>query len=343
MSLLLERSIKKEDMDSLELDALLRQVTPREQFYLDHPGAPSPRYKDIERRMIRGREVLYFQLPELASDEIHLRKDSRFTDVPYYMHSNVNINYIYSGHCDYLINDQPLTLYKGDICIFDLNVVRRKQYLGVEDIVINLNMTNDFFNGSFFRKAGQQNLVSDFMVHVLSTKNTAHDHYLIFRAGGCPEISRLFAQLLIEYYENEPYRKQMIQGYFYLIFLQLLRLYQQDSDQQLVQIAAAHSGNILNILYYIEEHAVSCTLPELAARFGYHPKYISAKLKETVGVSFKQLQMRERLKLVCDWLLRTDDPIQEIARGCGFTNLTAFYRTFAAHFHISPNEFRKNK
>ena len=237
-------------MDRAELDAFLRQITPREQFYLDNPGAPSPRFKTMEHRTVRGRDVLYFHLQELPNDEIHLRKDSRFTDVPYYMHSNININYIYDGHCDYLIDDKPITLYKGDVCIFDLDVVRRKLTLGPSDIVINLNMTNEFFGDSFFHKAGRQNLFSDFMVHVLSTgSTTTHDHYLIFRAGNNPEIARLFEQLLIEYYGDAPYRKQMIQGYFDLIFLQLLRLHQEDSNNQLVQIATTHSQNVLNILY----------------------------------------------------------------------------------------------
>ena len=195
-----ERSVKKEDMNHAELDFFLRQVTPRERFYLDNPGAVSPRYKTMEQRLIHGREVYYFHLQELPSDEIHLRKDSRFTDVPYYMHSNVNINYIYSGHCDYLIDDKPITLYKGDVCIFDIDVVRRKLLLGADDIVINLNMTQEFFRDSFFHKAGQQNVFSDFMIHVLSTSNTVHDHYLIFRTGGNPEIAHLFEQLMVKQY-----------------------------------------------------------------------------------------------------------------------------------------------
>ena len=339
-----ERSVKKEDMDRAELDAFLRQITPREQFYLDNPGAPSPRFKTMEHRTVRGRDVLYFHLQELPNDEIHLRKDSRFTDVPYYMHSNININYIYDGHCDYLIDDKPITLYKGDVCIFDLGVVRRKLTLGPSDIVINLNMTNEFFGDSFFHKAGRQNLFSDFMVHVLSTgSTTTHDHYLIFRAGNNPEIARLFEQLLIEYYGDAPYRKQMIQGYFDLIFLQLLRLHQEDSNNQLVQIATTHSQNVLNILYYIEGHAVDCTLLDLATQFGYHPKYISARLKEVTGMSYKQLQTRERLKLVCCQLLQTDNSIQEIAHSCGFNNMTAFYRIFEEQLGQSPNKFRNKK
>ena len=329
-------------MKASELDAFLRAVTPREQFYLDHPGAPSPRYSTMEHLTIRGQDVLYFQLPDLFQDEIHIRKDSRFTDVPYYMHSNVNINYVYSGRCDYLIDGRPITLHKGDVCIFDLDVVRRKLYLGADDIVINLNMTHDFFRNSFFRKAGEQSLFSDFMLQVLSSGNTAHDHYLIFHTGGEPSITELFRSLLTEYFSEAPYRKQMIQGYFQLIFLQLLRLHQLDSDNQLVQITSLSSRNVMEILYYIEAHYADCTLEELSLQFGYHPKYITFLLKKVTGSSFKQLQTRERMNAAAKQLLQTSEPIQEIARSVGIGNLTSFYRTFRETFGMLPKEYRNN-
>lgn len=327
-------------MKEEELDVFLRLITPREQFYLDNPGAPSPRYKDMECRTIRGRNVYCFQLPALDTDEIHIRKDSRFTDVPYYMHSNININYIYSGHCNYLIDGKPVTLYKGDVCIFDLDVVRRKLYLGADDIVINLNMTHHFFSNSFFRKTGEQSIFSDFMLHILSLESPIHDHYMIFHAGENPDINRLFKSLLAEYFSEAPYRKQMIQGYFQLIFLQLLRLHQQNPGSSLVQIIFSHSLNVIDVLYYIETHYASCTLTELAEHFGYHPKYITTLLKKVTGSSFKQLQTRERMKAASALLLQTSDSIQEIAHTIGITNLTAFYRTFKEHFGMLPDQYR---
>ena len=327
-------------MTAAELDRLLREITPREQFYIDNPGAPSPRYRNMERRNIHGREVLCFQLSELAMDEIHIRKDSRFTDVPYYMHSNININYIYSGHCDYVIDGTPITLRRGDVCIFDLDVVRRKLYLGPDDIVINLNMTNEFFSNSFFRKAGEQSVFSDFALRVLSAGSSVHDHYLIFRTGDNSSVNALFQELLIEYFSEAPFRKQMMQGYFQLIFLHLLRLHQQDAENNLVQIASVHSKNVLDILYYIELHHTDCTLAGLAEEFGYHPKYITSLLKKITGSSFKELQTRERMKAAARQLLQTSDSIQEIAHKVGMTNMTAFYRAFQKHFGVLPNQYR---
>ena len=327
-------------MDQQQLDDFLRSLTAREQFYLEHPGARSPIYQISRQEVLHGHIAYIFQLPDLPQDEIHIRKDSRFTDVPYYVHSNVNINYIYSGCCHYLIDEVPVTLHQGDVAIFDLDVVRRKEYLGENDIVINLNMTNAFFNDSFLRKAGQQNIFSQFMLRVLSTRSPTHDHYMIFRTRNDGDIRNLFVHLLCEYYGEQPYRKPLIQGYFQLIFLYLLRLHQQDSDGQMVQIISTHNRRVVDILSYIEQHYVNCSLQDLAEQFGYHPKDISAMLREMTGFSFKQIQVRERMKEAGRLLTETDESVQDIASRVGMSNLSSFYRTFKAYYGMLPDAYR---
>lgn len=326
-----------------ELDVFLRQITPREQFYLDNPGAPSPRYHTMEHRQIGGRNVLYFQLPQLKEAEVLIRKDSRFTDVPYYVHSNVNLHYIYSGSCQVFLDDKPVTLHQGDVALFDVDVVRRKKYAGVNDIVINISMSRDFFSDSFLRRAGQHSVLSDFFLHVMSAHNISHDHYLIFRSSQKPTISTLFTQLLQEYYSDDHYRKEMIQGYLRLIFVELMRLYDDDSGNQLVQLYSNHSQRTLSILRYIEEHTEDCTLETLANTFGYHPKYISTLLRQMTGYTFKQIQNRHRMKEAGHLLQQTDDTIYEIARKVGMSNLTSFYKHFESYYGLLPNAYRARR
>lgn len=330
-------------MDWNELDRYLRQITPREQFYLDNPGAPSPRFRNMEKRVIDGREVLVFQIPSLWEDSVHLRKDSRFTDVPFHIHTNVNVLYIYSGKCDLLVEDTPVTLHRGDVGLFDVDVVRRKLYLGEDDIVINFNMTHEFFSGSFLRRAGEQNILSDFMLHVLSTNSPTHDHYILFRTGEDFSVDLLFSMLLAEYYKEDVYRREMIQGCLRLIFLELLRLCSHDSGGYQVQISSTHSRDVTGILHYIEKNYAGCTLPDLAEQFGYHPKYISALLKQMTGSSFKQIQTRLRLQNAAELLLQTDLSVQEISQQVGVGNLSHFYSSFEKQFGLRPNAYRKQR
>ena len=58
-------------------------------------------------------------------------------------------------------------------------------------------------------------------------------------------------------------------------------------------------------------------------------------------MSFKQIQTRERLRLVCERLVQTDKPIHCIATSCGFTNMTAFYRVFSDRYDMTPLQYRK--
>lgn len=240
-----------------------------------------------------------------------------------------------------MINSRSVTLHQGDVVIFDKDVVRRKQYAGEEDIVINISMSNEFFNNSFLRRIGEQSIISNFMLHVLSDHSDTHNHYLVFRTNHETLISTLFCQLFTEYYGSRIYGKEMIQGYLHLIFVELLRLYQEDKDNQLVQISSGQMSCTLEILHYIEEHYKDCTLAQLSAAFGYHPKYISALLKKQTGKTFKETQLDQRLKAAAALLIDTDDSIQSICHKVGASNQNFFYKSFEAAYRMSPGDYRK--
>ena len=327
-------------MNSTELDHLFRTKTRREIFYLEHPGTESPSYKNMEKKQINGKNVLLFKLPALKEAEILIRKDSRFTDVPLYIHSNLNMNFIYSGKQDYVINNHSITLQKGDVAIFDKDVVRRKLYAGEEDIVINISMSNEFFSNSFLQQVRNQSIISNFLLHLLSDRSDTHNHYMIFRTRENTTISTLFYQLFSEYYGNGIYRKEMIQGYLQLIFIELLRTYHEDASNQLVQISSGQMQNTFDILHYIERHYADCTLTQLADEFGYHPKYLCSLLKKQTGRTFKEIQLSQRLKAAAALLADTDDPIQTVFQKVGAANQNFFYKYFETYYHMSPNEYR---
>jgi len=330
-------------MNIHELDILLRTKTRRELYYLEHPGITSPSYQDMQRKVVNGREVLYFKLPALKEAEILIRKDSRFTDVPYFVHSNLNMNYIYSGKCDFQIDDRSITLHQGDVAVFDQDVVRRKLYSNEQDIIVNISMSNEFFSDSFLRRIGNQSLISNFMLHVLSEHSGSHDHYMVFRSSKNPLISSLFQQLLLEYYSERVYGKDMIRGYLHLIFTELLRLYNEYPKEQMIRISADSGETVIHMLQYIEEHYQDCSLNQLAQEFCYHPKYATSLLKKLTGSSFKEIQIQERLKKAAELLLETEESIQSICEQVGISNQSFFYRCFKNIYRMSPKEYRQRK
>lgn len=329
-------------MDVTELDNLLRKNTAREEYYLKNPGSISPLYQTLDSKIIDGKEVFCFKLSKLTEKEILIRKDSRYTFVPFYIHSNINMNYIYSGECTYLINDKYITLHEGDVCIFDKDVVRAKMKTNENDIVINISMSNDFFSNSLINRIGEQSVMASFIINSLSnTKN--HNHYLIFQTEKSQKIIDLFTIFLIEYYDNKIYGKEIIQSYLVIIFMELLRIYHTRSGNRLIQISDDSSKNLMDILHYIEKNYSNCTINDLAKKFGYHPKYVSYLIKNKTGKSFNEIKLIQRLNIACSYLKNTTLSIESIAEKVGITNQSFFYRKFKDKYDMSPSTYRNKK
>lgn len=327
-------------MNQQEIDQFLRSVNESEAFYLANPGQLSPKYINMEKHFVDGVETLRFTQKKLLENEIVIVKDSRFTFVPFYTHSNINLNFIYSGECTYLIKDKYITLKKGDICVFDKDVVRSKMKTGENDIVLNVSLSYKFFDNGILSHVGKQSIIANFLINAISNSET-HDSYMIFNSSSNNHITDLFLSILYEYYNQNIYANETIESYLSLIFIELIRLYLKDPDNQVIQTSKKDSTLVIDIIKYIESNYVSCTLEEVAQEFGYHPKYLSSFIKQKLGKNFKEIQTTQRLQAASNYLKNTDHSIQEIAHHVGFKNLTQFYKKFQDQFQVSPKQYRE--
>lgn len=328
-------------MHKSELDELLFEHTESEAKYAAHTDSSSPRYSLAEIVSIRNRNVMYFHLNNLDSHQIILHKDSRYIEMPPYTYSSININYIYAGECTYWIDNKKLVLHKGDVCIFDRDVIRAKKRTGFQDIIININISDIYFQKSL-SKLENQNIISAFLLSRL-TEDSNHDNYIVFRTSEDEKIMDLFDHLLIEYYENRPYSKEIIQNYLSIIVIELLLLYQTKQDIHSVHLPSQSYNRVLEILFFIENHYTSCTLKEVSQHFGYHEKYLCAYIKKYSGKTFQQIKREYRLREAGKYLLNTELPVHEIAEKVGYSNRNQFYREFKNTYQILPKEYRKRE
>ena len=114
-------------MNLEEFDKYIRKNTAREEFYLENPNYTSPLYKKLKKKTVNGKKIIIFEVDKLKSKEISMMRDSRYTSVPFHCHSNVNLNYIYSGKCTYIIDNEELTFYLVYFFFFYKIVVRQKK------------------------------------------------------------------------------------------------------------------------------------------------------------------------------------------------------------------------
>ena len=79
---------------------------------------------------------------------------------------------------------------------------------------------------------------------------------------------------------------------------------------------------------------------EIGAIFGYHPFYVSNKLKECRGTTLRQYIINYRMKLAKRLLELTDKSVGEIAEEAGFNDASYFTKSFKASFGMTPKDYR---
>ena len=148
-------------MNPAELELFLYRHTESENWHLRHPGQLSCIYDKMKQEEFRGEAGYCFDFVNtLKKDMIGMIKETRFTVIPKHHHVDMELNYIYSGSCTFVINGREVTLKKGDLCILDSDVWHSAtSYKKEHDIVINIVFRRQFFDGVFLSRLSQQGVV----------------------------------------------------------------------------------------------------------------------------------------------------------------------------------------
>lgn len=78
----------------------------------------------------------------------------------------------------------------------------------------------------------------------------------------------------------------------------------------------------------------------VAARFGYHPYYLSSLFKQHTGKTLHKYILEARLRRGSELLLHTDLSLNDIAIKCGFANANHFSVKFKQQYEESPAKWR---
>jgi AraC-like DNA-binding protein len=93
---------------------------------------------------------------------------------------------------------------------------------------------------------------------------------------------------------------------------------------------------------YIDENIISEQLPaEIYKGFGMSEKSVYRLLKDTVGLTLKEMIDAARIEKACTMLQDPSIPAPIISGECGFSGEVTFYRRFRHAMGITPGEYRK--
>lgn len=269
---------------------------------------------------INNGEPLYMNFHDAASNKTR------------HFHDFFEINYVISGTPIGVINDVPLELQAGNLYIMNPNAVHAfDAYVDNQDLILNIVIPKETFQKVFFSPLMSDPVLNAFFMRY-RLENQNQDSFLFVESIG-DEAAYLIDILVKEYLNKDTYSLMMIESLLSLLFAYILRHYRHQPTKK--------ESPMSPLLDYLYQHYATCTLGELAQRFGYHPKYLSSLIRQFTGLCFRDLMTQIRLKNSEHFLLYTDDTIEHIVTAIGYRDKSSFYNSFKKHYHQSPSEFRQ--
>lgn len=267
-----------------------------------------------------------------------INRNSRFNPIPEHIHSNIELNYVYSGVCPQTINGKELLLTKNQVLLIDTDCPHSIAYLGEDDIMLSITIQHDFLRDHLFSQFSKDSILSGFFVNAI-TEKTSHDHYLLFHSEKNRRIPMFFHELLCECYDPSINSNDIVMHLFYLIMAELINVYEND---MLKEDHLLDQAPVASIIRYIEHNYRTCTQESVAEFFHISPNYVSILLKKHLGISYINLIQEQKLGTAAQLLKNTTLPVTEIAHEAGYENVSFFYKKFASKYGCSPTEYRSN-
>lgn len=131
-----------------------------------------------------------------------------------------------------------------------------------------------------------------------------------------------------------------------VIILELLGMLADPKDTVAITDLAESDGTdtkekLERIDRYISCHLTNgFTLEDIAGYAGMNRTYFCLFFKKHYKAGLIEYVNRLKIEQACSLLAKTDLPVSDISKECGFANVTYFNRVFKAQKGISPKEYR---
>ena len=309
----------------------LRKITEEEQRILD--GA-----SEVDQGLYTsGKDFTVDSAKMLEEGKlIAVRTHTRFVHFPSHRHNFIEVLYVCEGSLTNIIGGKEEVIEAGELLF--LNQFTRHEILpaGKNDIAINFMILPEFFDVAY-TMAGSNNILADFLVHVLR-QNEEKGEYLHFRVAEVLQIQNLLENMIYSLVTGKGDQNRINQTTMGLIFLYLL-----DSVQYAEMRVPNQYENMIAMttLDYIEQNYKTATLTELCVKLHLPMHVLSKMIKKNTGFNFKELLQRKRMNKAIELMCETELPISDIIAAVGYENGSYFHRVFREKYHVTPRAFRE--
>ncbi|TXC90676.1 helix-turn-helix domain-containing protein [Metabacillus litoralis] len=309
---------------------------------LDHIQNDNKIPLEIPRKIIMEKDengiVTSYPNNEVRIDKVAIRRKLKYIPIYEHKHEYIEIVYVLQGSFIQEIKGRQIQMSKGDLCIFDRNVVHSSIPLGESDVVVNIILTPEFFDGIFMYLLSDDNNISNFIINSLYSKSKSQN-FLKHHVKEGTMVQKILENLLLEYYSTELRSSTAINGYFLILFTELSREI-SDRTGELINVEQYKVKE--KILKYIRDQYKDTNLNKMANSFNFHPSYLSSLIKKEFGKNLKDLLLEVRMTEASKLLKNTDMTIENIVHEVGYTNYSHFYKVFKKTYGMTPNQYKTN-
>ena len=264
-------------------------------------------------------------------------KHNCYTPAIIHDHTFFELTYVYDGTCEQNINGRTVRMRTGDFLVMPPGVHHSISVFD-QSIIIQMPVKKNTLEYIFFNFLRDDNILSMFFINSIYAQNV--NDYIIFHSGDDFHIRTAVTFLLLENTNKEEYWQYMMINTTMNIFGLLLRNYEKSVE--LPSIVKKSDVQRFGLLRFIQENYVDITLSQIAEKFHYTPEYTSKLIKETTGMTFKQILQKVRMERAEFLLLDTNLTVLNISLQVGYDNVEHFIRTFKKTTGETPTSYRKS-
>lgn len=269
----------------------------------------------------------------LKNQPLDLRRHTRFTDFPEHGHNYMEFMYVFSGSITHVIGRETVTLQQGDILFLNKHIRHSILRAEAQDIGLNFILSDEFLQTAMQNGSGNPVLKS-----FIEENFTAYGEgeYLYFRTKDNFPIRNLMDNLIYAVVK----RSKELYGRLVSLLFSYLAYYEETLINK-SRFSSPDARFTKTVFAYLESNYRTATLSELAQNTGYHEAYLSRRIRNVTGSSFRELLQAKRLTCAANLLSTTNLTVEKIIHAVGYENQSYFHRVFQARYGVTPHRYRK--
>ena len=303
----------------------------------------------MEKNGVYHMPSIFFSLPEspgrnnfwdkmdfsIYHSLFRMKKATRFSTEPLSYADFISIRYVYSGEDTISTPDSSFILHRNDILLLNSGFVCSQKLSHDDDVVFTMMFEKDYLVNHILNPQAKSSIITSFIYdYVLDNPNPKN--YILFHGHDNDRLPRLLEDIVMEYTHPTELGEILLQSYLQILMVEMSGC-EYEFEETKDSISSIHFAEIL---HYIDTHLADVSLAALAKQYGYHPDYISRRIKKMTGYTYKDYLLNKRIEQVCLLLRNSDLPISEIINQCGFSNESYFYKKFKQITGMTPKIYR---